>query len=346
MPGSTAQQRGKQLPPGVKEIPVVGLLDQRVAYENRPPDWPWIMVPMGATRALALGPASTAGLFTRQVNSALPFTLKNLDDQSMLRGGYYAARISGNHLFITGYLGVSNAPLDVHQPGAQLRIWVTIKPRMTLPIVVHYVEHGPMLKTRTTPDDMRQIIEYANRILVPQTNIRLQLAVQSVLSHERIGKRLGPVIRYDPERSDPDNEWDLITKHKITIPAKNMEFAALNVFVVRELNRQGKTNDAGAVSSGCCLFEDRVAGKIRNVQRGGRILAHEVGHHLHHLAAERDARDLGDGDAQRQRRLEASFLAAEEHQHDDSKNVMSWSAGGDRLNRAQIEKFNPTSPYR
>ena len=60
MRGAIQTQAGLPRPPqaqpaaGFRRLPVEGLLDHGLAWENRPPGWPWIMVPQGETRALAL----------------------------------------------------------------------------------------------------------------------------------------------------------------------------------------------------------------------------------------------------------------------------------------------------
>jgi hypothetical protein len=191
------------------------------------------------------------------------------------------------------------------------------------------------------------MIEFANRILVPQTNVRLQLAMQRVLTHKQIGKNLGPVIRYDPEKRESDDEPALITRHKIDIPAKNREFRALNLFLVREVNRKGKKNELAHVNpDGTSIFEDRIAGDTYYVQRGGHALAHEVGHYLRFLSNQRDAQSLGVGDPARQAELLGRFYSVDDHRPADRNNLMYPTAdGGTRLNRDQIERFNPTKPY-
>jgi hypothetical protein len=323
---------------GLRRLAVEGLLDHGLAWENRPPASPWIMVPSGETRALALA-------------TGLPVVIDHVDEQGQLHDWMkmpvYRAHALHNKVFITGRTATMNAPLDVHVPGAHLRILVSVKPRMTVPIVAHYVEHGPVLKTRTTPEHLRQMIEFANRILVPQTNVRLQLAMQRVLTHRQIGKSLGPVIRYDPEDRQTGDEPALITRHKIDIPVKNREFPALNLFLVRAVNRKGKENElAHANPDGCCIFEDRVVGNSYAVQRGGHVLAHEVGHYLRFLSNQRDARALGIGDPQREADLLGRFYSVDDHRPTDPNNLMypTWD-GGTRLDRSQIERFNPTKPW-
>lgn len=309
-------------------------------YEHRPPREPWLMVPMGGTRALTLNVDSGHAVF-----------INNADDQGIIRNylgmRVCQARIVGNQLFIQGLGSGKDVPINLDHRGRQLRVMVSAKIRRTLPIIAHYVEHGPLLKTRITREVVRDIIDQANAVLF-QANVRLSLARDPVLAHERI-------FAPDPAAKDTDprkpakrslgrvvrnsEEWQLITRHRLTIPHGHAEYPPLNVFFVRaweDIEKEGEKEThelASTDNQGNCIFED--PGGVRNPigfgkanwgKVGGKVLAHEVGHHLLFVA------DINDS-----------------HHVKAPDNLMyeaNTSLHANRLTRDQIETINPSNPFK
>lgn len=299
--------------PSTREIPVFGPTDSKLGYEYRPGKPPWIMVPEGKTRRLLLG-----------LNMGLPTEIRNVDDQGRFIHSHspiYTARLRGNELSITGHYPAHGVPVELYQPVSQLRVFVSILTARTLPIIVHYVEHGPRLRTQTTREQLKAMIAVANEILVPQANIRLLLAIEGVLSHERIGKNLGQHVRYGGNRANPRDEWNLITKHKLGIAQLRWhEYEPLNLFLVSSLRGRKdflsgiREDPGGATDDGCCIFEDHDDTTMR-----GEALAHEAVHHL----------------------LQIQHFKGEHHKENEIANLMYPSAsGGRRLTRQQVDTLN------
>jgi hypothetical protein len=317
---------------------VLGPSGSERGYEHRPPRAPWLMVPKNGTRALTLN-----------VDGGHSVTIRNADSQGAIRNyiGMPAceARIVGNQLLLRGLLDYRDIPVDLVHRGRELRVMVSVKNRKTLPIIAQYVEHGPLLKTRMTRELVRETIEQANAIYF-QANVRLLLALEAVLGHERIFQKdaaakdaasgkpakrsLGRVVR-DSE------EWQLITKHRHTVPYReNVEYPPLNVFFVRvwdDVDEEGQkaSNElASTDNQGNCIFEDPVEfGRNLQAKHAGKVLAHEVGHHLLFLGG------IADGGAH--------------HVKSDSYNLMyelNERLNGTRLTRDQIETMNPSIPFR
>src|SRR5262245_66067857 len=108
-------------------------------YEHSPPRAPWLMVPRTETRALTLS-----------LDGGHPVTIRNADDQGNIRTRMglplCRVRVVGNQLVIEGLRESRDIPIDLVHRGRELRVMVTVKNRRTLPIVAHYVEHGPLLR--------------------------------------------------------------------------------------------------------------------------------------------------------------------------------------------------------
>ncbi len=309
---------------------ILGPSGSERGYEHRPPREPWLMVPKNGTRALTLSAGGD------------PITVSNADDHGAIRNfiGLPACRVRvvGNQLFVHGLLDYRDIPIDLVHRGQRLRVMVSVKHRRTLPIIAHYVEHGPLLKTRMSRELLREIIDQANAMLF-QANVHLSLALESVLTHERIfgpgaatnsggatkptKRSLGPVVKKD--------ELHLLKKRSLTVPYdRSVEYPPANVFLVRERERGiAATMD----ERGNCVYEDpspphNLVGKSNIAHFGGQVLAHEAGHYLLFLAG---------------------ISGDTHHVEADPYNLMHPKTErfqGTRLTRDQIETFNRSIPFR
>lgn len=299
---------------------VVGPSGSDRGYEHRRPREPWLMVPKDGTRALTLQVDPGHPVMIRLVTAESELRFADQGEvMDRLRKAVCRVHVSGNQLVVRGLAPARNIPIDLVHRGHKLRVMVSVKERRTLPIVAHYVEHGPLLKTRMTRERLREVLDYANAFLL-QANVRLVLAIESTLGHERIfapgagngpaGKSLGRVVK-DTE------EYELLVRHRIALPESRnrAEYPPLNVFFVRDVEYgnidPGFEGEIAAFtdSRGNCIFGDgrRYPGTA-GPRKEGETLAHEAVHHLiflrglerhpdgwdelHHVKAESDPHNL------------------------------------------------------
>ncbi len=272
-------------------------------FEHIPPAPAWLMVPVGSQRGLFLN-----------LPPGDPPTIGNVDDRGYymdaLRRATCKASLFGRTLNVQG-LHPGRATLELRHGDAGLTVVISVLKKMKIPIVAHYVEHGLLRKTKTTPAVLREIVKEANRILEPQANIRLVLVKDQPLTHKTIGRNLGRVVR--TADAEGGGEWDLLVRHAVAIKEKY----GLNLFLVQRFERTDDdgTGSLAATKKGCCVMEDYLVGDRIDIVNAGHTLAHEVGHH----------RDL---------------------YHVPQYNALmhrSQPAPADRLSRREIEKMNPTA---
>jgi hypothetical protein len=315
-------------PLDVRRIPVIDPhpLNAPPGYEYQQPGWPWIMVPEGKTRILRLG-----------IDSKSPVTINGLTgngEVTSLGLSFCKVSLNGGFLSITGMLSKRNMPIDLYQPGRQLRIWVTVKAKRDVPIIAHYVEHGPLLKTKITREQLRDVIKNANQILNPQANVNLVLSRETTLSYERIGKRLG--FSVDQSSDAKKDERALLTRHAQQIP--NARGGVVNLFLVRSLKKRENKKDnplANMDANWCCVFEDHLhMGGPYDTKMAGHSLAHEVVHALMAVHIKPF-----------QPYIDNNLPGEVDHAHTSGKHSLMHPAGlGTRLSRAEIERINPSLP--
>lgn len=250
-------------------------------FEDFGADGPWLMLPQDETRTLMLNIDPGAPVKLYPVNSHGFAARRNLVTAPMV----LRAILRGHQLELSGTAPWDGFALDVFQPSRQLRVWVSVKARRTVPLVVHYVEHGPGMAVRTTREELRRMVDRANQILFPQSNVRLTIAMESVLTHERIGKHLGGTVLTNP--GEKGDEWVPLSQHKRTIPTGASDLPSLNLFLVRKTEQQlnsGLTDVLASTADGMCVFEDHYFNGEFFTDQASVTLAHEVGHHLglHH----------------------------------------------------------------
>jgi hypothetical protein len=262
-------------------------------YYHLNSDWPWLMLPANEERTLTL-----------DLDSGSPTILGNVDGAgySVYPRKVFQATLYRNQLRLRGTAGIldfSDVALDVYQPGRKTRIWISRKAKYTIPLVVHYVEHGPGIKNRTTHDILRRIVKVANGILVPQTNVTLTIALERVLTYKILGVHLGLVVPLNQPLLHVD-EYGILESHRINIPRLDNDLPPLNLFLVRELTNKddkrvklvkkpdgcfrlrevpSRSNVLATTGGGCCVFEDVIKGGTYLINEAGCLLAHEVGHH-------------------------------------------------------------------
>jgi len=133
--------------PALPRASTIAVIDPQASafgYEHRRPDWPWIMVPEGETRTLTLG-----------INAKDPVVLNGPAPDGtveLLHMNRCHVKLNGMRLQIRGMQSTRNIPIDLYQPGRYLRVWVSVKSRLDVHIIAHYVEHGPLLKTRISKE--------------------------------------------------------------------------------------------------------------------------------------------------------------------------------------------------
>lgn len=318
----------RQAPPGgggAASFSVIGPSGSSRGYERHPSRAPWLMVPVGGSRALALN----AG------DGGSP-AIRNATGQGYLldhkRTPVCWASIGGSQLFLRGIAPRRDIPVDLVHRGRALRVVVSTKVTRTLPIIAHYVEHAPGLKTAMTGTLLRSMIDGANALL-RQANVQLSLAIESSLTHERIFRpdpgqpaAADPQSRFGPSlgRVVRGEEWEhLLVRHSLTLPdprarGVDSEYKPLNIFFVPryEKTRLAEGIVASTDNKGTCVFEDH-----RNATLAAETLAHEAVHHLMYLAG-----DDGEHHVERDR---TNLMFAENTRPD-----------GTRLTRAQIETIN------
>ena len=306
---------------------LIGPSETSRGFEHRPPQDPWVMVPVDGSRALTL-------------NVSAPWTaaIVNAPRDGYLRDANGIpvcwAKIAGSQLFLRGLQPRKDLPIDLVVAGRSCRVMVSTKAKRTLPIIAHYVEHAPGFRTRMTPALLRDVLGRANAILL-HANIHLSLAIEGVLASERI-------FRPQPGEASPDDlkrraaatlghtvtddEWrTLLAKHAHSLPnpivtrGVRTEYDPLNVFFVRRYEHKGATGGVrGATDQfGTCLIEDH-----RDPALWTDTLAHEIVHHLLFLA---------------------KVKPDDHHDKTDRANLLypvHTAKAAARLSRTQIEKIN------
>ena len=293
-------------------------------FEYRQPNWPWIMIPVGESRNLTLG-----------IDTQSPVVFNGLNKKGeflYLGSALCQVKLLGSLLIVRGLVNRRDIPIDLYQPGRHLRIFITVKPKLSVHIIAHYVEHGPLLKTRITREQLREVIKHANAILTPHANIYLILAIEGTLSYERIGKRLGSSVN----TSEREDEVVLLKKHKKYIPTSNGRL--INLFLVRSHKREADNPLATMDAEGCCIFEDHLHfSDTYDTKRAGVTLAHEVVHYL--IMRKGPFQPYIDNN------LPGEF---DPDHTSDPKSLMYPHAVnapyGNRLSRAEIEQINPSLP--
>lgn len=288
--------------PSTIQIVIAGKSD---GFERRPPDPPWVMLPERGERSLFLFLA---------LQSNEPIRIANANAQGLIVDSLGRALCQasglGRALNLRG-LQPGRVVLQIQQGNGRLELHATVKRRLKVPLLVHYVEHEPQSRTRTTPQALREIIKTANTVLEPQANVVASVATEGTLTHERINALLGPTVTSATDKGG--GEWDLVTAHAISLGSAPDARHQLNLFLVRDFEVAGGNDTAAGTRNGCCLLEDHVdAGGRIDTARAGRVLAHEIGHHL------------------------GLF-------HVDSREALMHEASlGDRLSRTEIEQMNPS----
>ncbi|HUL10458.1 MAG TPA: matrixin family metalloprotease [Candidatus Acidoferrum sp.] len=243
--------------------------DRPEGYERLSFRRPDLMVPVNGTRTL-----------TMRTPGQAPVEIINADDGGLFRDFMdrpcCRARVVNNKLLVVDGLLSGRITIELRQGAAQLDIAVTIKDALEVPLIAHYVQQGPLTKTKMTPAMLRAMIAGANDILRPEANVTITLREERTLTRAEIGKSLGRVVTEIPNNTD--DEWSLVTKHAVRDPSARR---LLNLFLVRrfETEDDDPLNDLAATGDGCCLFEDQIRGGSLDSDAGS-TLAHEVGHHL------------------------------------------------------------------
>lgn len=253
----------------------------------RPAD-PGFIVPSGVTRRLGV---SVAG----------PEPLVVANPEEIESAGLCQVEIAANVLAITGR-APGQIAVELQKGDARQPLEITIKAERVVPIVAHFVEHGPQLRTRMTAPTLQKMIETADRILMADANVRVRLLDHQALTHQSIGANLGRTVRTGPDVGR--DEWELVTCHALKaadvrhlLPRPGISESDLrwlmNLFLVRRFEDDdrhdpdaapGKRQPREAAEtrrlSGNCILEDQFSSGALDVTRAGRTLAHEIGHRL------------------------------------------------------------------
>ena len=334
-------------PSSMPKIPIYGALDGTRGFDTYPPpsqvlgplqvkmqpqrDGAWIMVPEGGERTIVLGIDAGAPVKIRS---------KMIDDQGRVsvpgRKTVFKASIEDQSLVIKGLKPCKDCKLDLFQDGKHARVYVSVKPRRIVPVFAFYVEHGPGLKCRVSPDELRMVFQIANReILEPQCNVELRLMGDTFLSHKEIGRHLGFVVREDTVNTKKD-EWKYLSpfmrKQQFPQSSSALQVKTVNLFIVRQLasfqegdERPVKARGAMRSNTGMCVIEDQSFGKKTRVAGIAHTLCHEVGHLL----------------------IEDLYKQTEGvGEHNPYRDALMYRAGsGNKLYRVEIEAMNPTKSY-
>lgn len=241
-------------------------------YERLFPNPPRLMLPVGRTRSL-----------TMRTPGSGEVVVANADAHGIIPGadGRPCCRaVMLNKMLVLEGLQAGWIWVELRQGSASLDIQVSVKNEVVVPVIAHYVEHGPHLKTRMTRTLLQEMIGVANGILTPQANVKIALDRDRDLTHATIGQRLGRTVKADSETGG--GEWDLLTGFAERTGARRL----LNLFLVRrfEIKDGDPRGDLAGTAGGCCVFEDQFKAGGLDADAGS-TLAHEVGHHLglHHV---------------------------------------------------------------
>jgi hypothetical protein len=296
----------KTLPPKPIILPTAAtgqwviIPDRWEGYERPSLSPPYLMVPVNGSRTLTIRAPGQG-----------PVEVADVGDQGFLCDAQgrpsCRARMLNRMLVVEGLLP-GRIAIGLRQGAAKLDILVSIKEAVKVPVIAHYVEQGPLTKTKMTAAMLRAMIAGANGILGPEANVTIALREERTLSHAAIGKALGLVVTEIP--GDTNDEWSRVTKHAVRDPAAPR---LLNLFLVRRFEvEDASTDDLAGTRGGCCLLEDQIKGGSLD-SRAGTTLAHEVGHHL-------GLHDIKD----------SQFLMSFRRPH------------GNRLSRSEIDRINPS----
>ncbi|MET1411268.1 hypothetical protein ABVF61_03315 [Roseibium sp. HPY-6] len=328
------------------KIGVIGPVDQNGGFDTYPPpaqvlgpsqvntivdrDGAWIMVPVGGEREISLD---------LDPDKPVEFHTLGMDEDgvvnSIMRDRLLRATVNGRNLKIKGLTPCKDCRLDIVQDGRHLRLYVSVKPLRILPLYAFRVDHGRRMKTRVSSSELRSIVQMANSdILRHQCNIEFDLKDDRELSTEEIGRRIGHSLTVSSFSRD---ELQYLTPFAVnrTLPQPHgaEEVKTVNLFFVREIRDlaqkgadiRGFMKDRG-LPSGICVIDDHSTRHSTDVKALARILAHEVGHML-----------IGEiythGSAINQ---------AEVHNPYRDALMFSYTNGGYRLYRVEIETMNPT----
>lgn len=233
----------------------------------------WLMVPLGGTNHVYLADADD--MTVTPVNPGMvevreaPIGRKRLID---IRG-----RMPGST-----YIDVRSSR------GLATRLEVCVKKRKQVSVVFHYVEDNTGRRTARKLGDESTLLDDANRILLPQTNVEF---VNHGAEEVKVKSDLGAVVcadeKHTPSYGGYQREWNAVVSSAI-------QRGQLDVFFVWEMEGSKDTtpfhDDAQAATKpdfGYTVFED-------NVPKAGQALAHEFGHALglYDRYQERDKRFL------------------------------------------------------
>ncbi len=270
-------------------------------YERITPGPPDLMLPVGSTRTLTIGTPGRG-----------PLVVEDLDNSGLIGPqGNCRVRLLDKMLVLEGRQPGS-IWITLQQDGRSLDIHVSVKVQVEIPIVAHFVEHGPHLKTRMTHTTLLETIGSANRILMPQANATVVLDEERDLTYAMTGKRLGRTVT--EIHGNTEDEWADVTKHKKPPPPDKPRL--LNLFLVRRfesIDEDKPGREVAATGDGCCIFEDRFTFGKFEAAAAGSTLAHEIGHHF---------------------KLD--------HVNDQRRLMYELQPRRDRLTRSEADRINPT----
>lgn len=250
---------------------------------------PWQMVPVFGSRSLTV--SGTAGLTPRARD---PKILKITVSGPTLK-------LEGLAEGLTHVDWVSSATAIVK---AGFTLEVSVKKKKIVRTAFHYVDDGRKQITARKQINIQTLINVANNILTPQTNVSIDSKSAKVL---KIKQNLGGVVRFSSHLkgvAKKEHEWDNLRAFRdIT--------ADFNVFFVVAYEQDAtplKDNaNAGTIASHkMCVMEDNPV-----VASSGRTLAHETVH----------------------------LLSTTPH---TSKGMMGPAGAGTKLDRKQANAINPS----
>ena len=223
----------------------------------------WQMVPVGGMRVLKL----------RGAGSRQPRVLdsKVATVRQTRSGNELSVQITGvteGRTLIEWFASASEAG----PAGTGFTLVVSVKIELRISTAFHYVSDGRKQVTKRKIEDLDRIVNIANAILTPQSNVKIMRRSAAAL---KIAQDLGQVVRYSAHIVGSDaaqHEWDDLLSHADAS-------ADFNVFFVREYE-QDDTPLVDNVAAGTiaadkmCIFEDQMG------TAPGEVLAHETLHLL------------------------------------------------------------------